>query len=104
HLAANRNALARRRSTTCQCRCDRRAADLLPKPAGEGRDIAAREKLSRARVSPNENGGMTSVSSDHELDATERVPRIIWIRALFQAALCVRSRFANAIASDVTGW
>src|SRR5947209_2281653 len=29
----------------CRCRCDRTAVDLSPKPAGEDRDIAARENV-----------------------------------------------------------
>src|SRR5439155_25396934 len=52
HSAADRNALVLRRSTRCRCRCDRRAADLLRAPVEEGRDIAAREKLSRREISP----------------------------------------------------
>src|SRR5947207_35448 len=34
----------------CRCRCDRRAVDLSPKPAGEDRDIAAREKLPKGGI------------------------------------------------------
>jgi len=45
HSAADRNALARRRSTRCRCRCDQHAVGLLRAPAEEGHDIAARENV-----------------------------------------------------------
>src|SRR6266496_4521494 len=42
---ANQIGPARRRSTMCPCRCDRRAADLCRARAGEDRDIGAREMV-----------------------------------------------------------
>ena len=47
-LGADRSAPARRRLTKFPCRCDRPAADLLPEPVEEDRDIAARGNVSRS--------------------------------------------------------
>src|SRR5215471_8001993 len=127
---ADRIAFARRKSTVCLCRCGHRAADLLPKPAEEGRDTAARLKSKHRRDDCKAQSfradarnltvgdwitqrtqrdvrvcerSLTFVRDDRMRAQRATGCNVTVARVRFRAALSVRPRSANAVASDGVG-